>query len=101
MSSISKLSKKCRKCHNVKSCSNKRIEACAFIKLPEKLSNACIAPSTSPLMAPVARVRNPVTIKMGDYGTINTSLEEIKEKIEKQFYGNAFDVNCSFNKSLK
>ncbi|WP_254904607.1 hypothetical protein [Clostridium tyrobutyricum] len=37
MSSISKLSKKCRKCPNMKSCNNKRIEACTFIEMPEKL----------------------------------------------------------------
>ncbi|MBV4450260.1 hypothetical protein KM792_11445 [Clostridium tyrobutyricum] len=58
-----------------------------------------VAPVTSYLMAPVVRVRNPVAIKMGDYGTINTSLEEIREKIEKQFYGNTFNMKCGFNKS--
>jgi len=75
------------------------MEACAFMKLPKKLLNDCAAPVTSSLMAPVVRIRNPIAIKMGDYGTINTSLEEIKENIEKQFYGNAFDMNCGFNKS--
>lgn len=99
MGLISKLSKKCRKCSRAKDCNNKRIEACTFIEMPEKASINHVAPVTSSLMAPVMRVRNPVTINMGDYGTINTSLEEIKENIEKQFYGNAFDMNCGFNKS--
>lgn len=99
MSSISRLSEKCRKCHNVKKCNNKRIEACTFIEIPEKASINHVAPVTSSLMAPVVRVRNPVTIKMGDYGTINTSSEEIREKIEKQFYRNTFNMKCGFDKS--
>ncbi|CAB1242609.1 conserved hypothetical protein [Clostridiaceae bacterium BL-3] len=86
MSSISRLPEKCSKCPNAKKCSNKRMEACAYLKLPKKLLNDCAAPLTNSLMAPVARVRNPIAIKMGDYGTINTSLEEIKEKLEKEFY---------------
>ena len=89
MSSISRLSEKCRKCPYVKKCDDKKMEACAIMKHQEKFSNNCMAPLTNSLMVPIARVRNPVTIKMGDYGTINTSLEEIHEKIEKQFYEQA------------
>ena len=99
MGAISKLSEKCLKCPNVKKCDNKRMEVCAFMEKPKKLSNICSAPLTSTLSAPMARVHNPITIKMGDYGDINTSMEEIKELIEKQFYGNRFDINYSFNKS--
>ena len=98
MSSISRLSEKCKKCPNVKKCNNKRMEACTFMEMPKKLSNSCSAPLTSTLSAPMARAHNLVTIKMGDYGDINTSMEEIKELIEKRFYGNIFDMKCSFNR---
>jgi hypothetical protein len=99
MGLISKLSKKCRKCSRAKDCNNKRIEACTFIEMPEKASINHVAPVTSYLMAPVVRVRNSVAVKMGDYSTINTNSKEIREKIEKQFYGNTFNMKCGFDKS--
>lgn len=83
MGAISKLSKKCKKCPYVKNCNNKRMEACAFMKLPKKLLNDCSAPLTSSLMEQATKPHTSVTIKMGDYGTVNTSMEEISEKIKK------------------
>lgn len=94
MKTISKLSDKCKKCPHVNNCGNKRMVACA---LPEYKSNRvdAIAPTTMPHAQPISRIENPITINMGEYGTINTSLEEIAEKIKKDLYKN---LNCSFNK---
>ncbi|APM39394.1 hypothetical protein [Clostridium kluyveri] len=101
MASISKLAEKCKKCPHVDYCNDKRMEACAFVKISEKASVNHTVPVTASLMAPMARPYTPITINMGEYGNINTSMEEIKEKIKKQFYRNAFSIKCSFNKSFK
>lgn len=98
MGSISRLAEKCKKCPHMEYCNDKRMEACAFIEMPEKASINCTAPFTSSLMAPVARTHNPIIINMGNYGTLNTSLEDIQKKLAKRFYENAFNINCNFNR---
>lgn len=97
MDSISRLSEECKKCSYVKKCNNKRMEACAFIKLPEKLSNDCVAPLTNMLSTPISRTHTPITIKMGEYGNINTSLEEIQKQIEQNLYSALQIPSCKFN----
>ncbi|KAA8676193.1 hypothetical protein ACFHWD_14535 [Clostridium sp. MT-14] len=99
MSSISRLSEKCSKCPDAKKCSNKRMEVCAYLKLPKKLSNNCGARLTSSLMEPAAKPYTPITIKMGEYGDIHTSLEQIHENIMKSFMLNPINENCNSNKS--
>ncbi|MEY7998615.1 hypothetical protein AB8U03_00115 [Clostridium sp. Mt-5] len=99
MCSISRLSEKCRKCPNVKNCNDKRREACAFMKLPKKLLNNCTSPLTNSLMEPAAKPYTPITIKMGEYGDIHTSLEQIHENIMKSFMLNPISMNSGLNKS--
>jgi len=50
-------------------------------------------PNTEPLTQPLSRKYTSVTINMGEYGNINTSLEQINNQINK-----AFQINCAFNK---
>lgn len=85
MATLSRTAEKCRKCPNVKNCNNKRLEACALAELPKKTGIAVI-PMTNPI--------TPITIKMGEYGDIHASIEEINEKIAKALSVNA----CYFNK---
>lgn len=85
MGAISKLSEKCMECPKVKNCNNKRKEACAYMPLPKKLSKDTINPLTNPLIEPAAKPRTPIIIKMGEYGDIHTSLEQIHENIMKSF----------------
>lgn len=94
MKTISKLYDKCKKCPHVNNCDNKRMVACALTEYKPNRIDA-IAPITMPYAQPISRIENSITINMGEYGTINTSLEEIAEKIKNDFYKN---LNCSFNK---
>lgn len=93
--SLSKLSSKCKKCPNVKNCNNKRMEACALAEIPKLSTMNATNNTTMPLTQPILRTEHPVTINMGEYGSIDTSLEEIAEKLKKDFYKN---LNCSFNR---
>lgn len=85
---VSKLSAKCQNCKLVDVCDNKRMAACATLPLIEQIT------------APMAREYTPITINMGEYGTINTSAEEIKEKINKSIEEKLYKgLYCGFNKS--
>lgn len=99
MPTLSKLSDECKKCSNVKTCNNKRMAMCAVSEMAKQTAANLTAPLTSPLAAPIARPYTPITINIGEYGTIDTSLEEIKEKIAKSFMINSINMNCNSNKS--
>ncbi|MDU3597750.1 MAG: hypothetical protein E7F68_22070 [Clostridium butyricum] len=94
MGSISKLSDKCEKCHYKDTCDNKRMVACAVVEQENnKLMDNVAAPLTNPLGNPMSNKVIPITIYMGEYGNIHTTMESIKEQVEKQL---RIDV-CSFN----
>lgn len=92
---ISKLSEKCKKCPNVQSCNNKRMEACALAEMPKLNAVNTTVPAAMSLTQPMLRINHPITINMGEYGVINTSTEEIAEKLKEDFYKN---LNRSFNR---
>lgn len=92
---ISKLSSKCKKCPNIKRCNNKRMEACALAEIPKLNAINTTVSATMTLTQPISRIENKVIINMGEYGVINTSTEEIAEKLKEDFYKN---LNCSFNR---
>lgn len=58
---------------------------------PNMATNA--ASLTTPSMQRALRVEHPIRINMGEYGTIDTSLEEMSEKLKKELYLN---MNCGF-----
>lgn len=68
--------------------------ACAMKEYKPNMASATV-PTATPLSQPVKRVEHPITINMGESGIINTSLEEIAEKLKKDFYKH---LNCSFNR---
>lgn len=85
---ISKISVKCQNCKLVDVCDNKRMAACATLPLAGQIT------------APMAREHTPINIIMGEYGTINTSAEEIREKINKSIKEKLYQgLHCGFNKS--
>lgn len=94
MKTISKLSDKCRKCLYIDDCNNKRMVACAIEEYKPNMASAAVS-ITTPLSQPVRRVEHPITINMGESGTINTSIEEIAENLKRDFYKY---LNCSFNR---
>lgn len=95
MPTLSRTAEQCRKCPNVRNCNNKRMEACAMIEAEKhKLINNASAPLTNSIGNPSSVTVTPITIHMGEYGNTNTTMENIKEQLEKQLRINA----CSFNK---
>ena len=94
LKNISKLSDKCRKCSYFDECNNKRMVACVISEYKPNRASTTVT-MTTPLSQHLKRVENPITINMGECGTINTSLEEIAEKLKKDFYKH---LNCSFNR---
>lgn len=93
MPSISKMSDECKKCPHVNDCDNKRM-VCAMIECKPNTADTTTS-VTMPHTQSMIRVEHPITINMGEYGTINTSHEEVSEKLKKDFYKN---LNCSFYK---
>ena len=94
MSSLSKLHKKYKKCKYKDSCDNKGVVACEIAELPKSNMMSSCVPNTESLTQSILIKYTPITINMGEYGTINTSLEEIQGKIKKEFYK---DLNIGFN----
>lgn len=94
MQAISKLSDECKKCLHVNDCNNKRMVACAMREWKPNAVNAT-ASITMPPVQPMLKIEHPIKINMGEYGSVNTSLEEIAEKLKKDFYKN---LNCTFDR---
>ena len=89
MSTLIRTARKCRECPNVKKCNNKRLEACALVELPKQVSINVIAPLTGISGTQLSNPITPITIHMGEYGDINTTMEEIKENIAKSLIINS------------
>lgn len=75
---LSKLHPKCKKCKHKNACDNKRMVACGILPIKTEV--------TQPITQPILRGYTPITINMGEYGTIDTILEEIKEQLNKEYY---------------
>ena len=83
MQTLSRTAEKCRKCSNAKNCNNKRMEACALAELPNQASASLTVPLTGLSALSMSNPVTPITIKMGEYGDIHTTLEEINKNIAK------------------
>lgn len=92
---ISKLHEKCQKCEYKDECDEKRMVACAIAELPP-LKESASMPIAEVIGMPVARVVTPIIINMGEYGVINTSLEELTKQLEEDFYRR---IRCDFRRS--
>nr|DAW04384.1 MAG TPA: hypothetical protein [Caudoviricetes sp.] len=84
---LSKMHKRCKKCKYKNICDNKRMVACNIAEIPQTNMmrdiniNNCV-PNGKPLI----RKYTPITINMGEFGKIETSLEEISESLTKDLY---------------
>lgn len=95
MSTLTKLYEKCNKCKYKDSCDNKRMIACEIAELPKSnMMSSCVS-NTELLTQPLLILNNPITINMGEYGTINTSLEEIQKQIKREFYKD-LNIGCNY-----
>ena len=98
MSTLSKLHEKCNKCKYKESCDNKRMMTCEIAELPKSNMMSLSSHNAKSLSQPLLVPHTPITINMGKYGTINTSLEEIQEQLKKDFYK---DLNIWSNYDCK
>ena len=94
MTIISKLHEKCKKCKYKDSCNDKRMVACRLAEMQKPIMKSAAAPIAETFAQPIARKHTPITINMGEYGKIETSLEELQEQfkrdLEKELYKGLF-----------
>ncbi len=83
---LSKMHKRCKKCKYKNICDNKRMVPCNIAEIPptNMMSdiniNNCVSNGQ-----PLIRKYTPITINMGEFGKIETSLEKIFESLTKDF----------------
>lgn len=95
MSTLSKLHKKCNKCKHNDFCDNKRMMACEIAELPKSNMMSLSSHNTESLSQPLSIPHTPITINIGECGTINTSLEEIQKQLKKDFYKD-LNIWCNY-----
>lgn len=95
MSALSKLHEKCNNCKYKDSCDNKRMMACEIAELPKYNMMSLSSHNTKSLSQPLLIPHTPITINMGECGTINTSLEEIQKQLKKDFYKD-LNIGCNY-----
>lgn len=84
---LSKMDKKCKNCKHKDNCDNKRMVACSLAEIPQaNMRSATFNDNMIPCGQPLMRKETPITINMGEFGKIETSLEEISESLKKDFY---------------
>ena len=85
MSSISRLSRKCRSCPYVSKCSMKRLESEAYMVEPNLAASAAV-PSGAEMVQPMAVKHDYRNIKVSEGVTITIDVEELKERMREDFY---------------
>lgn len=85
MSSISRLSRKCRSCPYVSKCSMKRLESEVYMVEPNLAASAAV-PSGAEMVQPMAVKHDYRNIKISEGVTITIDVEELKEQMQKDFY---------------
>lgn len=86
MEIISELSEKCQICPYVDDCDEKRMMACAVVKMPEPIMAETTENFTEPLAADMAIKHDYRNIKIGENTTVTIDLEEMKKKIADDIY---------------
>ena len=84
MSSISRLSQKCRSCPYVSNCSMKRLESEAYME--PNLAASVTVPSGAEMLRPMAVKHEYLDIEISEGTTITIDVEELKEQMPKDFY---------------
>lgn len=75
---LSKIAKECKECSFKYICNKKKMVA--YAEAPNSMSN------TEQASQPIISKYTPMTINLGDSGQVQTSLEELKKQLEKDFY---------------
>lgn len=91
--SLSKVSEMCKGCPRAATCNNKRLEACAEIKLEPNFradSAACLTSSCAAEMLVKHDYRD---VKIAPNITVTIDLEDVKKKLKEDLYKNS-GLNC-------
>lgn len=86
MKITSKLSEKCQKCPNVNDCDEKRMEACAYMKMPDPCMESALSPSADCASAEVLVKHDYRYIKNNCGMTVPLDLEAVKKQLERDIY---------------
>ena len=83
---LSKISEMCMCCPQRDNCSNKKMEACAYIIPNELLAQPATEPLSQQLMQEMAVKHNYRNVKIAENTTVTIDLQELKKKLEADFY---------------
>lgn len=86
IANLSKIDSRCEKCKHKDSCNNKRMVAYKLDEMPKINMKSATIPNNQPLTQPLSIKHTTITVKMGEYGTIHTSLEEVVENLNRKLY---------------
>lgn len=86
MKSTSQLSEKCQKCPRVNICDKKRMEACAYIKIPDPCMASAAVEGADYAHAEMLVKHDYRDIKINPSMTISVDLEDVKRQLERDIY---------------
>ena len=90
---LSKTDERCLKCKYFEDCDNKRMVACAVMNIPEPIAQTAGAKTSQALQSGMLVKHDYREIKIAENTTVTIDLEELKKKMEEDFYK---QLNCSF-----
>lgn len=83
---FSKTSDECLHCKYFNDCDNKRLVMCAVKEVPPPMLERAAESVSMPLMEELAVEHDYRDVKVGENTTITIDLEDIKKRMEKDFY---------------
>ncbi len=89
---LKQLSERCKNCEYKDNCDEKRMAECDFLE-HKPIMQPLIKPLIQPLQEEILVKHDYRDIKVGENTTVTIDLEEMKKKIEKDFYKS---LNCGF-----
>ena len=94
--SLSKVSEICKYCEHYPNCDSKRMEACAYLIPKNNMENCATQNYSAPIAEELLVKHNYREIKIAENTTVTIDLEELKKKIQEDFYK---DLGCGFLKN--
>ena len=86
MKSTNQLSEKCQKCLRVNICNEKRMEACAYMEMPDQILAPTLPPAADYAHAEVLVKHDYRDVKIGPNTTVTLDLEEVKKQMKQDIY---------------
>lgn len=86
MNSLSRDSAICRKCEHYLKCNSKMMEACAFIISEDTVAQSLSQTVSMPIMQEMTVKHDYRNIKISENTTVTIDIEEMKKKLEENFY---------------